>query len=169
MDKKETKIYKIWSSKGDKIYIGSTIENYLCQRMGKHRASYKLYNKGKLRYYMSSFILFNEYGIDNCNIELIESKECNNKDEKNKLEGHYIRTLECVNKTIAGRTQKQYKEDNKDKIKEKNKEYNENNKEKIKEKRQTKFICECGSVICLGDKIKHLKTNKHINFTNKNK
>ena len=52
---------------------------------------------------MRSFVLFEEYGIENCFIELIEAKSCIDKNEKARLEGSYIRTLECVNKNIAGK------------------------------------------------------------------
>jgi hypothetical protein len=48
-------------------------------------------------------------------IELIESKECGSKDELKQLEGHYIRTLNCVNKNIPGRSKLQYYHDNKNK------------------------------------------------------
>jgi len=60
---------------------------------------------------------FEEYGVENCIIELVEGKPCIEKDEQAHLEGSYIRTLECVNKNMAGRTNKEYREDNKEKIK----------------------------------------------------
>ncbi len=186
MNYNKSKIYKIWSPKGDKIYIGSTIRNYLSQRMAYHRSGYTFYKKNNTKF-ITSFLLFDEYGIENCIIELIEEKELNNINELRQLEGHYIRTLSCVNKVIVGRTDKEYRVDNKDKIKQyhknnkdkinkmrklsylinkekikdKIKDYYQNNKEKVKERRQTKFICECGSEICKGDKAKHIKTLKH--------
>jgi hypothetical protein len=55
----------------------------------------------------SSKILFQKY--DDVRIELIEEFPCENKMELNKREGHYIRTLDCVNKVIPGRTQKRNK------------------------------------------------------------
>ena len=42
-----SKVYKIWSTQGDKIYIGSTTKPYLCQRMDKHRSDYKRFKDGK--------------------------------------------------------------------------------------------------------------------------
>jgi hypothetical protein len=172
------KVYKIWSPNGDKIYIGSTTKQYLSQRMDNHRYQYKQFNNCKMNNVMS-FILFNEYGLENCKIELLEAKECNNKDELLKLEGKYIRELECVNKYIAGRTKKEWGEDNKDTLKdkrkiyketnkeilkEKDKKYRELNKEKIKEKKKEKIICICGSKICFDLNSRHLKTKKHQNF-----
>jgi len=171
MEYKKTKIYKIWSPKGDKIYIGSTCQDLLSQRMTGHRNKYKQYKKGKNNQLITSFILFDEYDIKNCFIELIESKECNNKDEKNQLEGHYIRTLVCVNKIIMGRTIKEYRKDNKEFYQDYMKNYNENYKEKRKilynenkEIIKKKYICECGSEIQNCEKLRHLKTKKHIKF-----
>ena len=126
-DYSKNKIYKIYSYLGDKIYIGSTVYEFVSQRMVKHRDSYKQWKKNNERY-MRSFVLFEEYGIENCYIELIEAKPCLDINEQAKLEGSYIRTLECVNKNIPGRTNKEYREDNKDKIKAKNKQYYEKNK-----------------------------------------
>jgi hypothetical protein len=50
---------------------------------------------------------------------------CENKEQLNKREGEIIREIGTLNKKIAGRTQKEYIEDNKDKIKEYKKEYQE--------------------------------------------
>jgi hypothetical protein len=123
-DYKNSKIYKLWSPQGDDIYIGATV-NSLAKRKGEHK---KHYNNG---INVSSKILFEKY--DDVRIELIEKFPCENKMELNKREGHYIRTLECVNKHIAGRTRKEWVEDNKEKRTERHKEYYEKNKEKIKE------------------------------------
>jgi len=180
MNYNNTKIYKIWSIKGPKIYIGSTTKDKLCDRMATHRKDYKKWKLGKCNK-TTSFDLFEEYGLENCFIELIEARECNNKDEKNKLEGGYIRTLKCVNKNIAGRTQneysKEYYELNKEHIKEYSKEYYELNKEhkkeyyelnknKINENKKIQYNCICGSICRISDKSRHFKSNKHINFIN---
>ena len=131
----DTKIYKIYSHLGDKIYIGSTTKPLLSQRMAKHRSDYKYWKSGRGSF-ITSFKMFDEYGIENCFIELIEAKPCISLDEKNKLEGKYIRELVCVNKYIAGRTDKEYYEDNKFKLKKGMEAYYENNKEKIKEQKK---------------------------------
>jgi len=59
---------------------------------------------------------------------------------------------------------KQYRDNNKEKIKEKNKKYRDNNKEKINELRKEKITCECGSIFRKGDKLIHEKTIKHCQF-----
>jgi hypothetical protein len=101
--------------------------------MGSHRKDYKAYKIGKY-HNVTSFILFDKYGIDNCKIELVEEVECKTKEELHQREGFYIRSFDCVNKFIAGRTKKEYYQENKEKIKEREKEYREENKEKIKER-----------------------------------
>eukprot|EP00966_Prymnesium_polylepis_P323553 7379732-Prymnesium_polylepis.1 len=90
----------------------------------------------------SSNVLFDEGSL--VKIELIEEYPCSNRMELNRREGEWIRNTKCVNKAIAGRTAKEYYEDNQDKIKDyreenkeqinaKKKEYREKSKEKIKE------------------------------------
>ena len=112
-DYQKTKIYKIESHLGDKIYVGSTAKEYLSQRFQQHKNDYKRWKNGKGNN-ITSFVLFDEYGIENCSIVLIEACLCNSKDEKNAKEGHYIKTLNCVNKVVVGRTreetQKAYKQ-----------------------------------------------------------
>jgi hypothetical protein len=134
MNYNNSKIYKIYSHNGDKIYIGSTTNNYLSQRMAKHRSGYTFW-KNHNKKFITSYLLFDEYGIDNCFIELIESKECNNINELRQLEGHYIKTLNCINKVICGQSKKEsdklYYNKNRNKLIEDRKEYIKNNKEQI--------------------------------------
>ena len=127
-----SKVYKIWSPRGDKIYVGSTTKQYLSQRMDNHRSNYKRWQSEKNNL-ITSYLLFEEYGLQNCFIELIEAKECNSKDELHQLEGKYIRELECVNKRIAGRNKKEHYEDNREQLLEITKQYYKDNKEKISE------------------------------------
>ena len=70
----------------------------------------------------------------------------------------FIREFGTLNKLVAGRTDKKYYEENKEKIKEYNKEYREENKEKINEKRAEKIHCECGSSICKDKLSRHKKS-----------
>ena len=178
---KNGKIYKIEPTvdhdEGD-VYIGSTTKEYLSQRMVYHRKDYKKFKNAK-KSKTTAFNLFDKYGIDNCDIILLESVEANSKDELHQREAHYIKTIKCVNKYIPLRTSKEYRQDNKEQIKERNKQYRQNNKdvilerqrlyrnankEMISEKRKEKFICDCGSTVVKDRKAKHLRTLKHINF-----
>ena len=73
---KNGKIYRITDIGYNKFYVGSTVSS-LSTRIGKHRAEYKDLLKGGKRS-CSSFILFNDFGVDNCKIELIEYYPCDN-------------------------------------------------------------------------------------------
>jgi hypothetical protein len=161
-----TKIYKIWSTQGDKVYIGSTTKEYLSQRMDTHRKEYKRWKNGN-RDKITSYVLFEEYGVENCFIELIEAKACNNSDEKNKLEGGYIRSMECVNKVMLGRTQQEYEIENKEKRKqyklehkEQSKQYYIDNKVKISEQKKQYSI---------DNKVKISEQRKQYRIDNKEK
>lgn len=126
-----SKIYAIRG--GDEVYIGSSAQKYLSSRFEGHKKSYKCFKAGK-KYFLTSFILFDKYGIENCFIELIEAFPCNSVEELRKREGEHIRKAQnCVNKHVAGRSDKEYYEEHKEKIKEKHRDYREEHKEATKE------------------------------------
>ena len=54
IDYKNSKVYKIWSPNGDKIYVGSTTKKLLCQRMTAHREDFKRWKDGKFQSVSSS-------------------------------------------------------------------------------------------------------------------
>lgn len=135
-------IYIIRSHQTDDVYYGSTTQ-MLCKRMASHRGNYKLWLNGKYGCNSSFDIL----KYDDAYIELVEEIEFSNKQELIAREGHHIRENNCVNKNIAGRTPKEWVEDNKehhikyqklyaethkDIKKIKDKEYRDSNKEKRK-------------------------------------
>lgn len=129
---KNGKVYKIIDNTNGNIYIGSTCKT-LSQRLAQHRCSYKRYLEGKGNNIKSFDILKNE----DYNIILLE--KCENISSKEELlsrERHYIDNLECVNKNIPGRTQKEYYEANKNDILEYYKKYRETNIDDIKEHRK---------------------------------
>jgi DNA-binding protein Fis/DNA-binding TFAR19-related protein (PDSD5 family) len=119
------KIYKIESYLTDDIYIGSTTQ-LLCNRIAKHKANYKYWLNGKSSNVSSNRILEQD---ENAFITLIENYPCNNRAELEAREGYYIRSLDCVNKKVAGRTPKQFRLDNIEDIKQQKKQYYEKNKE----------------------------------------
>ena len=129
IDYSKGKIYKIVCNTTGLIYVGSTIQQ-LCKRLRGHRTDYKYYLQGKQHFKTSYDIIKN----DNYEIILIENCPCNSKDELHREERKYIESIECVNKQLPTRTLKEYREKNKDKIKEYHKEYYKNNKEKMKER-----------------------------------
>jgi hypothetical protein len=148
------KIYRI--DGGGLTYIGSTTKNYLCDRLALHKSDYNRFLIGK-RNYITSFEILK---TDNYRIELIESFPCDSKDELTAREGHFIRTMDCVNNQIAGRTKKEYYQDNKNEISQRHKQYYQDNKEK----QQKRHECECGGKYTHANKSIHLKTKKHQNY-----
>ena len=55
--------------------------------MAKHKYDYTYYKKKREETgfaFVYSYSLFDEYGVDNCKIELLDAKECQTKDEKNR-------------------------------------------------------------------------------------
>jgi hypothetical protein len=182
-----SKIYKIEpivDHEEHEIYIGSSTKTYLSQRMDKHRSGYKRWKQGKGGH-IRSFDLFDIYGIENCQILLIESYPCETRDELTSREGHFIRTLKCVNKNIAGRSNKEsckqyyennidtirekkklYYEDKREIINEKHKLYREKNKELLHEKKNEKILCACGSNYTRTNYTRHCKSKRHELYIN---
>ena len=153
----KSKIYTIRSYQTDKYYIGSTCDA-LHKRLYNHRHNYKCYLNDK-HHFISSFDIIK---YEDHYIELLEDYKCETKNELSKREGELIRKYkdEIVNYRIEGRTDKEYRNDNKEKIKE----YQKDNKEKIKEQRTKLYDCECGKTqLQWCDKARHIKTKFHLN------
>ena len=181
----EGKIYKIYNTINDDIYVGSTTLK-LCERMRDHRKGYR----HRTRQHYPLYKAFIEHGVEHFFIELIEKCPCNDKDELRKKEGEYIKDLKpSLNRFVAGRTKKEYYEDNKERISKVQQEYYNNNKEQIKQyleenkehraqqkktyyennKETTvlrKVECECGCAINRGSLMRHQRTKKHIKLMN---
>ena len=97
----KAKVYKITDVNYTKCYIGSTCEE-LSQRMARHRYMYNQHiNRGK-ESHRTANVLFDEFGIHNCKIELLEEYSCNNLMELHRREGYYIQNNNCVNKRVEG-------------------------------------------------------------------
>ena len=125
------KIYKITNDYNNDIYVGSTCDS-LARRFSKHKiATNKQENKHRKLY-----VLMNEIGFDRFRIQLICHYPCEDKYQLRQKEGEYIRQIGTLNTQIAGRTEKQWLEDNKDKLKEQWKQYYEDNKDNIKNKKK---------------------------------
>jgi DNA polymerase III delta prime subunit len=122
------KVYKIVGN--GKIYVGSTCERLLCQRLAGHRRQYNLLLKKVDERYVTSYECVSD---PECYIELLELCSCSCKDELLKCEAKWIRELECVNKVVPDRTRKEWYNDNKTKILEKQKAYAEQHVEEKKE------------------------------------
>ena len=126
---KHGKIYIIRNTLNDLVYIGSTCQS-LSQRMVQHRRDMNTKRCQEFRLYC----IMRELHKDNFYIELLESYPCNTRDELHKREGEYIREYQSkLNKQIAGRTDKEYREveEHKEKAKLYIKAYQEANNEKL--------------------------------------
>ena len=139
------KVYSIRSPSTEMFYIGSTIQP-LSKRFHEHKKKPNATNAKVILDFGDAYI------------ELIHNYPCKTKEELTKNEGEQIRLNKgkCVNTRIEGRTNKEYRVDNKQKlqegskkwreanqqhIKDNHKEYYENNKEKCKiQKKQYNII-----------------------------
>jgi group I intron endonuclease len=146
------------------IYVGSTTQQ-LSQRWTDHKS--RCNNEESKEYNRILYKKMRELGQDNFYIELYEYYPCEKKDQLNKKEGQVMReTHSTLNQLVAGRTNQEYRNENKEKIKNLSKTYTENNKEKIKEYHSAIFLCECGCSITKGSIAKHNRTQKHIKLMN---
>ena len=112
-DYSKGKIYTIRSLNDPNVYVGSTIQS-LSVRMGGHR---KAYARNKVLGLNKDIVI----DINDWKIELYELYPCLTKLELHRKEGQIIREIGTLNKSIAGRTYKEYCTDNADKIKENDK------------------------------------------------
>ena len=151
-------------------YVGSSCKRLLSQRMNQHRQDFNKWKKGKYGF-ISSFTLFEKFGIENCYIELIELFPCNCNDELRKKEREHIDKIKCVNMDRPFRTKeeaiqqkKNHAEKNKIEIAEKKAENYKENKIEIAEKRKENYKCPCGSILRKDGKIEHERSKKHQNY-----
>lgn len=128
------KIYKLVCNTTGNIYIGSTTLE-LCQRKAKHTNNYKSFIKGKKHsHYVTSFEVIKG---GNFSIVLLELFPCLDRTQLQEREGHYIKTIECVNKLVMGRTFEEY---------------------------NIRVKCECGCHITKCRLSNHVKSQTHKSF-----
>ncbi len=139
------KIYKIIDHTNNNVYIGSTVQT-LQRRLSGHIKDFQRYLKDSKYHYVSSFKILqnNDYEI-----QLIELYPCDSKQELNKREGYHIKSLECVNKCVAGRTKKEYREEN---------------KKEIANYKKQEMICVCGAILTINHKARHEKAHYHKSY-----
>jgi len=161
LDYSKAKLYAIRSHKTEDIYIGSSCSQ-LAKRLHGHRKDYESFKKGRGRSYITSFEIIKH---PDHYIELIRAVPCSSKEELHKLEGDEIRSTRCVNKSIPGRTSKQYYRDNRADKLQKVKQYHIENREKILAKKKQYRIekkdirnCLCGGSYNCAEK---RETNRH--------
>ncbi len=181
----KAKIYKITNDYNDDVYVGSTC-NSLVRRYIQHKSD----SKNEKYQNRPIYKLINQIGFERFRIQLICDYPCEDKYQLRQKEGEYIKNIGNLNLLQAGRTIKEYREDNKDKIEETTRNYNnknietireryrkydeehkeerkiykakyrQENKEKIAEKKNEKINCECGCQISYSNLGRHKKTSK---------
>ena len=141
------KIYLIKCKINNLLYIGSTIRQ-LDVRMKQHMRDMYKYTNFKLYQAMT------EFEPNNFNIYLLEEFEYIDIKELRRREGKYIKIIRpLLNTYIAGRTLKEYNEDNKESLKLYRKlyyrKYREAHKEKLKKYRKDYYNKrKIGVVLC---------------------
>ena len=168
------KVYAIRSNLTNEIYIGSTTQS-LAVRMGEHRRKYRLWVADNSKKYVTSYEIL-KHG--DAYIELLELVPCSCRAELCRREGELMRANNCVNKLIAGRSQKQYNQDNAEHIKQYRKQYRQDNAEHFKQRKKQyyqdntehfkqqkskRLMCSyCNITFSHGHKARHIKATKHI-------
>ena len=132
------RIYLIKCKINNLLYIGSTIRE-LDVRMKQHMRDMYKYTNFKL------YKAMKEFEPNNFNIDLLEEFEYTNIKELRRREGKYIQIIKpLLNKNVAGRTLKEYNEDNKESLKLYRKlyyrKYREAHKEKLKQYRKDYYF-----------------------------
>jgi hypothetical protein len=136
------------------LYVGSTTQP-LHKRWAEHKRKYNNPSSFNYNTFLSQ-IMRDTNDFQNWYIELYKAFPCNSKRELEREEGNIIRLLHSnLNQVIAGRNYEEWREDNKERLKEyyqqwykenkeersiKSKEYRENNKEKLKEYEKLRYI-----------------------------
>jgi vacuolar-type H+-ATPase subunit I/STV1 len=194
-DYAKTIIYKLVNyDYPELVYVGSTTN--FTKRKQNHKES--CLNEKHKNHNLKVYTNIREYdGWENWSMIKICDYPCKNRREAELKEDEYMTELKAsLNMIRASRTQKQYREDikdkikeytkeyndankekiqekkkeynetNKEKIQEYNKEYRDNNKEQIKEKKKEKVTCQCGTVVLKRDLKQHEKTKKHTDLIN---
>lgn len=120
------KIYKIISpSHPELVYFGSTVQA-LSRRMSGHRRDNA---DNKLNIQSKQILKY-----DDAKIILVQSFPCDSKEELTAKEAEYIKNNDCVNKVVPGRTGKEYRDDNKEKLEQNRKKYYDENKIELNQK-----------------------------------
>tara|TARA_R110000772_G_C12967572_1_gene404212 strand:+ start:133 stop:495 length:363 start_codon:yes stop_codon:yes gene_type:complete len=105
------KIYKLVNNINDLTYIGSTCQKYLSKRKAQHKEAWNGKNNPQ-----SSGIIFEG---ENCKVSivLLEVVNFTEREQLGARERFYYDQYDCVNKYVPNRTTKEWKQENKDRIK----------------------------------------------------
>ena len=182
-------IYQIYDHLDGLRYIGSTTKD-VKHRLKKHESNYRAYKCDTYPFVTSFHVLCN----GDYDISIVETVEVSSIKELRQIEGRHIKAFNCVNKMVAGRTNKEYHQQNKESIHVKQKQYREfhkdviqtrgkyyyelnkklirekqnnyrlENKDKIQAHKSKVVVCECGMSSTTSHIQRHRRTKKHIQY-----
>jgi len=166
-------IYKIicYNREIKDIYVGHTTN----LKKTKYKFKKNCNTIVKNNYYKVYQYIRENGGFYNWSIDLIEYYPCKNLDEAKTRKRHWIEKLKASLNKYIPITQKEYYENNKEKIAKRIKEWRKSNKKKlaekskeyykkIAEKGKEKITCVCGSYIRKSNIAIHNKSKKHQNY-----
>ena len=153
-------VYRLWAPSSPLEYYGSTTQK-LSQRLGGHARDLRKWQAGK-GHYLTSFEIMK---LSDARIELVEVVDTKSKQVLKAREGYYIRTNDCVNKNIAGRTHAEscaaWYTANREAAIKKRTAYNAEHRDEIASHNGLKLECACGGKHTHGHTAAHKKTKKH--------
>ena len=155
------------------IYVGHTT-NFI-KRKASHKSNCN--NPNSEKYSLKVYTIIRDNGNwENWDMIEIEKYNCNDRNEAAARERYWYEILQAkLNTDYPNRTNKEYRDcnkekkkeyhiKNKEKINEKTREYYINNKEKIKERKSKFCTCEiCGKTYTHQNNSRHEKTVFHMN------
>ena len=148
------------------FYVGSSID--INHRMECHKSDCD--NTNGIRYNLKVYRFIRDNGgYDAWTYDILEECEVENKKD---LVLNYERKYQLeldpqLNVRVEGRTDQEWRKDNKERNAILNKKYREENKDKLDKYYKEKFQCDCGGKYTRGHKVQHQKTKKHLAFINK--
>ena len=164
MDYSKACIYKIACKDPNitDVYVGSTTN--LSKRRYLHNSVCN--NCDSKDYNLIVYKFIREHGnFDNWEVVKLEDYPCESYEELTRRERHWFEQLcATLNKQVPSRTDREYKQDNRNKLQEYDRQYRKKNRETINEKHNKQIDCECGGHYAVKNKTRHFKTKKHQNY-----
>jgi hypothetical protein len=144
-------------------YIGSTTD--FTKRKSSHKSACNNSKDENHHYYLYQFIR-DHGGWENWDVLEIEMYRAVDKPDQARRERCWLETYGAtLNKAIPSRTEKEYREENREQIRERNKVYREENREQIRENDREKSTCNiCNIIYSKSNLSQHKKSKKHQLF-----
>jgi hypothetical protein len=138
------RVYKIVTRESNQCYVGSTFST-LRERWRGHKKDYNQYLRGN-RGCVTSFDLFDAYGIEQCKILLVKEYDVLDREHLDVFENLWINKLQCINQLnpcgkiveclVRKERSRRWYEDNKEYALQQKKEWYKANKEYARQQRK---------------------------------